>query len=80
MGILYGRAGRLTAENAGLRPGQCTLLGALKDPSTGCAAGSGTLVAKLPGARGCAERWEEVGEASPAVVGAPPVLPAARCE
>ena len=58
----------------------CTLLGALKDPSTGCVVGNGTLVAKLPGARSCAEKWEEVGEASPAVVGAPPVLPAPLCE
>jgi hypothetical protein len=48
----------------------CTLLGAVKDPSSGCAVGNGTLVASLPRARSCAEKWEEVGQASPVAVGA----------
>ena len=37
----------------------CTLLGVLADPSTGCVPGTGTLVNKLPGARECAHLWEE---------------------
>ena len=48
---------------------RCTLLGAVKDPSVDCSVGNGTLVAKLPGARRCAEKWEEVGHASPIASG-----------
>ena len=36
---------------------QCTLLGAVEDPAASCAAGDGTLVRRLPGARSCAHLW-----------------------
>ena len=44
---------------------QCTLLGALKDPSTACAApGNGTLVTRLPGSRPGAKFDDEMSAAA----------------
>jgi hypothetical protein len=48
-------------------PARCTLLGALKDPSTACTPGTGTLITELPAARSGADSWEEVGSLVPAV-------------
>ena len=59
---------------------RCTLLGAVKDPSVGCSVGNGTLVAKLPGARRCAETWEEVGHVSPTASGTAPVASGPQCD
>jgi hypothetical protein len=57
-------------------PVSCTLLGAVKDPSTACKEGTGTLINQLPGARSCAHLWDEsVGEPAPPAHGAPVVLP-----
>lgn len=61
----------------------CTLLGSLKDPSTGCSEGTGTLVRKLPGARSCADEWQDVGETLPRAKGAPamqPGPPSSKCK
>jgi hypothetical protein len=57
-------------------PVSCTLLGAVKDPSTACKEGTGTLINQLPGARSCAHLWDEsAGESAPPAHGAPVVLP-----
>lgn len=42
-------------------PLQCTVLGAVTDPSAQCTAGNGTLVRRLQGPRRCANRWHEQG-------------------
>jgi len=63
-------------------PLTCTLLGALKNIETSCAAGNGTIVTKLPGARPCAHLWDEVGVSTPAAAGAhhlPEGPPLAKC-
>lgn len=59
---------------------KCTLLGAVKDPSVACSVGNGTLVAKLTGARRCAEKWEEVGHASPTASGTAPLASGPPCD
>jgi len=45
----------------------CKLLGAVADPETGCTAGAGTLVTRLPKGRECWGRWAEEGEVGPLV-------------
>jgi hypothetical protein len=56
-------------------PVSCTLLGAIKDPASGCVEGTGTLVRKLPGARSCAQDWQMAGAMPTPAPGAPPVPP-----
>jgi hypothetical protein len=57
-------------------PMSCTLLGAVKDPSSACKEGKGTLINKLPGARSCAHLWSDSGgESPPPARGSPPLAP-----
>eukprot|EP00936_MAST-01D_sp_MAST-1D-sp1_P002167 g2167.t1 len=59
------------------RPAQvhCKLLGAIADPATACKGGNATLVSALPGARSCAQDWQDAGAVPTPAPGAPPVAP-----
>ena len=56
-------------------PVQCELLGAIKDPAAACTDGNATLVSALPGARSCAQDWQDAGAVPTPAPGAPPVAP-----